>query len=232
MPMIGFLNNHPRASGYVTNFNDATRRTESTASHNSQNKDGIMVQKSCPLPDTDECFVSYGSYDALDAFLHYNYVEPHAYFVCSIPLTVQLHGVGTLIIETVGRPPQHKRLPEQLKDLVSYLPKMKLGRDNKSVALDFILIPQEQAPYSMRRVLGVALGLIATGLTEQAMQNNIENAEAYILDSNKEYFSEISNHCKLHEREPELRGVVKNAKQMAEIQCQKLESYRLFDKLR
>ena len=84
----------------------------------------------------------------------------------------------------------------------------------------------------LRSVLGVALGLIATELTEQAMQNNIENAEAYILDSNKEYFSEISNHCKSHEREPELRGVVENAKQMAEIQCQKLESYRLFHKLR
>lgn len=226
MPIIDFINHHPQAAGFLTRIKEPAKKKGESAGRAGGR--GVSVLKSCPVAGSDECFVSYGPYDAMDTFLNYNYVEKNAPFVRSIPLVIKLPGLGTIHIKSVATPPKHKNLADHLKDLAFFLPPIGVDKDRKVAVLGFLYIPQERAPRALRRVLREVLRQLAPGLGEADIADYIQMAEKRIITENLEYFTALEHYLSTIKTAPESELVLKNALDMARTQQHKIHNYPFF----
>lgn len=232
MPLIDFLNHHPQASGFFTSFKTGTDfgekgETETINPH----RDGVAVLKCCPVKGSGECFVNYGPFDAADTLLNYNYVETQTKFVRSVPMQIKIPGAGTLKIIGVTSRPDFKDLPEKVRDLKSYIPGMKIEAKKKTVTLGFLIIPQEQAPRALRRVLTLAINQGRFVNTEAELKKAVFYAEKQVIAENLRHFTELAAYLELYEPTPATRLIVNNAKVMAHIQLEKIKNYPFFNEV-
>ncbi|MEE9424505.1 MAG: hypothetical protein V3V18_05955 [Methylococcales bacterium] len=61
--------------------------------------DEFMQINYMPVDNSLQCFVSYSMMDCLDSYMSYGYVDKTAFFVKSLPFTVELEGFGTFSVE-------------------------------------------------------------------------------------------------------------------------------------
>lgn len=230
MPVIDFLNNHPAATGYYTNFGDSNLVMPEGGRFG---QDGVAVRKSCPVAGSDECYVFYGPYDALDMLINYNYVETNASFVRSVPLDVKITGVGTLNIRSVTAWPQHKKLADQLKDLAFYIPGMQINAEKKQAMLNFLYISQKNAPRAMRRVLALALNRMSgNAMTEAELLDAVRFAEKRVIDENLKHYDRLLAYLAACKPEKADKLIMENIKGMAETQLEKIRNYPFYDEAR
>ncbi|MEZ0223988.1 MAG: hypothetical protein ACAH83_05500 [Alphaproteobacteria bacterium] len=145
-----------------------------------------LVVHRTQFPDRfgDECFVSYGTFDSLDSWLVYNFVEEHASFVRSVPLDIDLPGAGMLRVRAYIASADHPQLPPELADLRTYLPQV-LERTQGSIDVSFLLIPAAHSQ-ALRRVLRWAIDQLSPGNSQ--IDALVEKAERQILDKNWAYY--------------------------------------------
>lgn len=100
MPIIDCLNHHLHSPSYL--------------SFNEPETSGLAVKASTPMPESDECFVRYGPYDALDTLVNYGFaaIDDLPLFTRSVVTEIDFadYGAGTLLIHghTVSNMPPKK----------------------------------------------------------------------------------------------------------------------------
>jgi hypothetical protein len=170
----------------------------------------------------DECFVSYGTFDSLDSWLVYNFVEEHANFVRSVPVEINLPGAGTIRVRAhmgaVARP----ELPPELEDLRTCLPEV-LQRAPGSIDISFLQIPAAHSQI-LRRVLRWVIDQLSPGnLRAEAL---VEAAETQVLEKNWAYyeaFRKLLQTVKL--KDPDKLPVLDSLSSMCALQLARLIEY-------
>lgn len=231
MPIVDFINHHPNVAGFATSFKTENGLREIVEdAEETSGGDGVAVVKSCPVDGSDECFVSYGPYDAADLFIHYNYVETQTNFVRSVPMLIKTPNGGTIkILSTSTRPV--KKLPDPVKDLKFFVPQMKVEKDKALVTLSFLLIPQAPAPRALRRVLRMAVNQAGMARNDEQAIEAVRFAERRVIEENLRHYKELAVYLELYEPKPSLKLIVQNARDMARAQLEKIRAYPFFDEI-
>ncbi len=233
MPMIDFLNHHPAAGGFLVRSDyDDIAEPEAPRHPALPDEDGIAVVNSCPVDGSDECFVCYGTYDALDTLLHYNYVEQYAGYMRSVPLTVSLPGYCKIVIRAAAARPRFTKLPDQLRDLVFFLPAMTPDAGKKTITLSHLLIPQARAPRALRRVLGAAMSRLGLSIPNDEMLAQVKIAEAKIVEANLRFYEELGGYLDQHPLSPDYELIAENIRLVIETQLRNLRAYPFYEEAR
>lgn len=222
MPVIDFLNHHYAGAPFAID----------------EAGDGAIavgLKLACPVPGSRECFARYGLYDAYDALLSYGYVEHDAPFVRSVPLriTLDLERPVTLDIQAVVGEAGHRNLRARYRDLAFYLPAYTLHSDRMEVS--YLLIPQDNAPYALRRVLDILIRILAPTLANDRVAESVSRAERAILDENLRFYDDLDGYLDGVDpaedghgtKEPERQQIVALAREMVAIQRERIRHYPL-----
>jgi hypothetical protein len=176
--------------------------------------------------------VNCGAYDSTDALLFYNYLDQTADFVRSIPLQVNLpEGKGTIRIESLMSSRKPTKLPEHLKDLSFYIPPMWKTVESNIANLGYLMIPPDRAPYSMRRVLELAVGKLGADLSDEQMNANVRFAEKCVIDVNLNYINELRTYMEKYDARPPVEGIANNIRDLATLQLDNIDHYAFVDRM-
>ncbi len=231
MPIIDFLNHHPQAIGFLTQFAGASAPGTELAPEEQYNEDGIAVVKLCPVAGSNECYVQYGPYDAVDALINYNYADRESTFVRSMPVRVKLpDGAGTLVICSSASATllDKEKLPEGVQDLRFFIPPIAADTNKKIVRLRHLFVPQERAPRALRRVLGLAINMMGGNHSPAKVMDLVIYAEKKIIQENYKYYQKLSKLAEKHEPSAAMEMVVRNVRDVAKIQIENIERYPFF----
>ena len=223
MPIIDFLNHHPGASPYNTSFDWIDNGTQKNGD------DGIFVMKSCPVEGSRECYVHYGANDAMETFIHYNYVEASADYLRSIPLHIKISGLGTLNLRSKLDRPNTSKLPEKVQDLKFFIPEFMYDSKEKLLDISSLFIPQSRAPRALRRVLGFVLRQVGMPLEQTQRMKIILRIEKYIIQENMRFYTDLSTYLDSYKMPERNKLVLQNARDMVEIQLTKIRRYSFYE---
>ena len=141
-----------------------------------------------PIEGYDECFATYRRLDAMDAYLDYAFIDKDAPMVRSVPLRIPLEGIGTLVIRALDGYANPEKLPEELKDILFYMPVIHAYEERKEIELSHIYIPQKTAIFSLRRILKYSIRLLDPDLSPEKVKEYMGIAEQAVLETNHAYF--------------------------------------------
>lgn len=177
-PLIEFMNHHPQGAGFDMLYHpDASF---------------MQIDAKTPIANNTECFTSYGRFDAMDSYLHYGYVNEDAKFLRSIPLHLNILGLGDFTIRSLDLPVHKSDIPDSLKGLDFYMPRITIDHEKKSAELSHLFIPHENARYSLRRILEYTLSLLAADMPEEKRFAYIGLIENEVMQANSDFFSKLN----------------------------------------
>lgn len=189
----------------------------------SQEGGGVTVHRTqFPERFGDECFVSYGTFDSLDSWLIYHFIEEHANFMRSVPVEIDLPGAGTIRVHSHIAPADHPRLSPELEDLLPYLPQV-LERAPGRIDISFLLIPAAQSP-ALRRVLRWVIDQLSPVNTR--VEALVEAAERQVLDRNWAYYESFRKHLQsVKLKDPDKLPVLDSLSSLCALQLARLIEY-------
>jgi len=135
MPIIDCLNHDSKASDYLVSAASDPRQF-------------LQIAKYQPQNGSTECFVNYGSYDCIDSFLNHGFIPNRTSFVRSIPLEIEITGVGKLIVNSLPGFKNKKALHRSLEDIRKFVP---AGHTDPkgNLVLSHLLIPGREKPRAL-----------------------------------------------------------------------------------
>jgi hypothetical protein len=184
---------------------------------------GVVVHRTqFPERSGDECFVSYGTFDSLDSWLIYNFVEEHANFVRSVPVEINLPGAGMIRVHAHIASADHPSPPPELEDMLMYLPRV-LAQAPGRIDISFLLIPAARSQV-LRRVLRWVIDQLSPGNTQADAL--VEAAETQILDKNWAYYEAFRKRLQSVElKNPAKAPVLESLKGLCALQLARLIEY-------
>jgi hypothetical protein len=180
MPIIDCLNHHHSSPGYGKIKSDNIDRR------------GMFIYNSKPLSSSNECFVGYNiDNDALGLYLGYGFVDTTTLILRSIPLHINLDGVGRIIVRRNVRPQvSPENIPPEAKDLLYYFPHIKRVNTN-TLELSHLMIPPVNAPFALRRILAILIKILAPALDNNHLLKLVSQAEAQVLQQNNNFYTQL-----------------------------------------
>ena len=176
LPLIELFNHHWQSFG----FQSLNRDKEWAPC--------VSVVNAKPVPGSDECFVLYNLFDALDAYLLYDFVDESTCVVRSVPLRLPVFdGYEIEVLAGIYMPRKRSDLPDQLRDLQIYLPKP-LEKTGKYLRVSNLLIPDFRAPLALRRVLAFLVQHMVRKITPQRLESLVLEMEHAVITKNVEFY--------------------------------------------
>ena len=216
-PFLDLMNHNFRAQHFQITKDENTGLTQ------------IHVNISKAAKGSNECFVRYGFFDSLDAYLVYNFVDDSAPFVRSIPLEMHLSSGLSLKsnarIATAYKGP----LPPNLRDLRAFMPRI-LGRDQNLIEVTHLVIPDGLSPYALRRVLAFLIGTIRPGMAADVLWESVKESEAIIVAENKKFYGEINSEIGYLRGRADYKEHLSDVERIVTLQMSKIERYESLDK--
>jgi hypothetical protein len=214
MPFIDTLNHSTASPGYHTDYDEDKHHT------------GLRVKHSKSLAGSNECFVHYGNLDPMMRYFNFGYVEKNFLYIRSIPMTLNFPEIGKIIVGDFKINSHEKYLayPKQLLNIKTFAPKA-VKRDNH-LLVDRLFIPSDLRPAALRRILEVLLiKLEGKSLERDYTEKLIAKAEAIVLENNIAYIKEMSILARSLESSDVPEVMVKNLKELSELQLEQLKAY-------
>lgn len=215
MPVVDYCNHHTFAYPFFPAVDPAGRRM-------------LTTRAFCPDPVTRECFVRYGIYDSYDCFLHYGFVDQQAPFVISIPIEIALPSLGTLTIRARPMHMPRAQIPVEVTDLLFYLPAFTVDRAARSAEVSHLIIPQENAPDALRRILAVILRQIEPELSERSAATIIEAIEQDVLAANTDFYRSLATYLGDTAFPDNFAALHRTAEAVVSLQLEKLQRYPFY----
>ncbi len=181
LPLIEFLRHHPAGAPYENLYGEDIIGGQ------------MAVRPAMPVPDSDECYTSYGHIDALEAYLHYGFVTQNVSFVRSVPLHIKVEGLGSFAVNANNIPLPAQDVPAHLQGLGHYLPQIKYFEQKNAVRLSHLIIPRANAPVSLKRVLREAIIAFGRDLDEAEIKAYIADGEQQLIEQNLAFYSELAS---------------------------------------
>lgn len=150
----------------------------------------MFIYNRQPYHYTCESFVKYGSYDAVDTLFNYGFPDMNSSFVRSVPLNVTIEGFGELKINAFAGSKPSQKLPKGLEPLRPVMPLVK--RENDGLTISHVIIPIEERPHSMRRILQSTIRtLVGPEAPRETVVENVYMAEQKIMDANIKFYKDF-----------------------------------------
>lgn len=212
LPLIEFLNHHPLGAGYDNLYLGKEQR-------------GFMgVEPRTPVENNKECYASYGTFDALECYIHYGFTDTHTQFLRSIPIRLNMKDMGTIVFKAQNVFVPIDQRPEHLKNLKAYLPNISPSNNNNATTVSHIIVPGRNAPFSMRRVLHEVLLNVQSDIEDDKALSLIETMEEQILKTNEEFYDKVElTLASLNDASPVKKTIKSLVKQQKDI----LSTYRV-----
>jgi hypothetical protein len=207
MPLIDFLNHHQAVGGFMMQDNTLT------------------VLRHSPLEASEECFVCYSRMDAQIAFACYGFVDTAASYALSIPVDIELAGVGLINVNRRPGTDRRKKVPETLKDIRRFVPQYAASPTERTGMVSFLVIPGPGFPRVMRRVLTNVLLQLLPQAPPQEIRPLLEEAERQVVDANRGYYNDVIAKAAALTVSGELQPIVDDAIKMATHQLGILNTY-------
>ncbi|MCB1532178.1 MAG: hypothetical protein KDJ35_04835 [Alphaproteobacteria bacterium] len=213
MPVVEFLNHHPQGAHYNNLYHEK--------------QSFLDIQIATPIDGSAECFACYDRLDALDSFLHYGFVETDAPYIKSIPMSIDVEGIGHIDIRSFSAHTEPQDIPEELKDLGFYFPRILVDHDKKYAQVSHLYIPQKKAPFSLRRVLKFLVELLNPNISETDCRFAICKIEESLLQKNENYYNTLKSKVESAFKNTSMSGAFSL---IHTIQTKKILNYRNFFK--
>jgi hypothetical protein len=178
MPIIDWLNHDSRAFDILVSPSTDPKKYLQVASYQG-------------IGNGAECFVNYGSYDCVDTFLNYGFTPEWVGFVRSIPLEVELDGIGKLIVNSIPGFKNKNPLHSSLEDIRNYVP---VGSSDaeENLVLSHLLIPGIRNPHALRRVLqAIVTAYAGQRVPEETVLKGVREVERAVLDENIDFYEKL-----------------------------------------
>lgn len=175
MPIIDFLNHDLRARGFQIAKGD----------HPDQNQ--LYVYQDRPVAGSDECFVVYSNMDRYTSFVNYGFADESAPFLVSQGAAISLSQGLTLNVGRNIAGTFKGKLPEKVRDLRIFMPRVQ-SPDADTLNVSRLLIPGENAPKALRRVLTVLLRSKRKNWTDAQLNAAVLEAERKLLVRNHRFY--------------------------------------------
>lgn len=215
MPILDCLNHHLQSPSYI--------------SINEPEQTGLAVKASVPVPGSDECFVRYGPYDALDTLVNYGFAatDDIPVFTRSVVTEIDFvdYGAGKLVIHghTVSNMPRQS--PPELADIPFFQPTIVMHSPDR-LEVSHILIPGPRNPRALHRVLAFLIrGGVKPQATNQELLDMISLAEQTIINNNKDYYKTLAMIADRFSADEQNSPMVKAIRETIDIQTAKIARY-------
>ena len=193
--------------------------------HKNNDKNGsISIKNFLAITGSQECFVHYNMIDPLDSFLVYGFVDDKVPFVKSVPLQFKLHEYSHIQVHTRISSYFSGDLPDSVQDLRAYLPII-LEFDDSVMQLSRLLIPGENAPRALRRVLELIIRGWKPMLDPAVVKEIVINAEKLIIRENIEYYTSLSSVVETLNDGGVSESIARSVKTLVVLQLDKLHNY-------
>ncbi len=183
----------------------------------------MATKASMPVSGSREAFACYGRFDALDTYLHYGFINDAAKFIRSIPLKIDLGDIGSILVRGFSAAMPMTSIPHALKDLAFYFPHIEKCPERNMVEMSHVYIPQENARFSLRRILEHVITLLRPDIDDLEGVRIIAEAEAQILQLNSDYYERV---IFLAQKDNLDAALGRYAAQMAKTQIHKITHYK------
>jgi hypothetical protein len=184
----------------------------------------IAVLKSTPVDGSRECFVSYGLYDAYDTYLIYSYVNEIAPFVRSVPLTIDLQGLGTITVLSIIGVTENGNVPVHLADLRRLMPVVRKLADRR-LSVSHLIIPSSVMKLALRRILAELIRSLGPGLGNEAIRQHLATAEIAVLSANIEFYENLIRSLDGDGHAPSTAPTTAVVRRLAKLQMSKIHAY-------
>lgn len=211
MPVIDFINHHPRSPGFQIGSGRAAAGQ-------------IAVLHSTPVDGSRECFVRYGLYDAYDTYLMYSYVNEIAPFVRSVPLTIDLKGLGAITVRSVIGVRPRDKIPDHLADLRGLMPVVRKLADRR-LSVSHLIIPSGVPKFALRRILAELIRSLGPSLSNDAIQRHLATAEMAVLSTNIRFYENLVRSLDNDGHTSSTASATAVVRQLAELQLSKIHDY-------
>lgn len=213
MPIVDLVNHHPNGRPYHRNVDE-------------NGSVFLQIYKSSCKYGSDESFVSYGIRDAHDILLFYNYVEADTFFLQSAPFEMELPGIGKLHVSNAMESTSADNLPDNLRDLSIYFPAVKYNPLIRQIDISRLMIPQQNAPRALRRIIGAILQSTTPGISERQTRKLVSLVENRVIASTMDNYHSMKMFLQNYQPDRRQETVVNMALQVADIQINKLSFYK------
>jgi len=208
-PIVDLMNHHAKGATFQNRAEDPDR--------------SLCVERARSLPlDASECFACYGSYDAMETLLRYNFADESATFLRSIPVVVTLPGVGTITADTGRDRSAGKGLPPALKPIGRYLPKI-LNRQPRYLKVAFLAVPDGSAPQALRRVLNLLIATLDREFVDRL--DLIRAAETQVIDANRVHYRDLRRAVTATAAGQESAPILADLLRACDLQLARLQAY-------
>ena len=215
MPFIDFANHHNKAFPY----SPETPRGMGP---------GIALMLGKADPDSDESFVQYNFFDAMDTCTIYGFADLKARVVRSIPLIIPLGSLGTIHVKARQGVRVENKLTARLGGLRTFMPKV-MEKGEKTITLSHLFVPGPNSPRALRRVLARFIRALDADLAEDAVNAHVAAAEKRVIGENLAFYSDFLKHVKAKKKENEKNIALGMAETVAEHQLSLLKAYRTME---
>ncbi len=183
-----------------------------------------------PFVWSQECYARYGSYDAVDTFVNYGFLDREVPFVRSIPLEIEIGDRGKLLIDSaVGSSNRGEKIPKTLRDIQFLLPNWKRGESGEFI-LSHIFIAAGNYPHATKRIIRWIIEEMTRESTDQEfVAKQTAAAEMKLVDANIAYYEKILIGLDLDEKADS--GLKSRIRQLVETQLNKLFKYSISERL-
>ena len=211
-PFIEYINHHFLATGF--RFLD-----EAGAS-------ALCVDNAQPVSGSDEVFVSYHQMmDTADSWLNYNFIDEAAPIAKSVSLVIDIGSGKQIRVRSVSG---FRKLapPPQLQDLRALLPAL-IEQSEHHLTVSRIIIPHDKAPLSLRRILRTLIQTLRPALEKGALQEQVENAEAQVMDANTRFYRDLGDAVARVSKEGQEDATLSQVQKIVKLQAAKIAAYQL-----
>ncbi len=218
MPIIDFLNHHPRAGGY--------------------NMLGgkLVAVRGHPVDGNDECFICYARHDAQSLLFTYGYLHRGLPFAFSTPMTLKVETVeaakGTLAIFRSGAGMRAANIPAAFRDDGWILPAVSGNASENLIQLGYLpispAIPQlgeGPVPLTRRFLDFVVSAFLGEGAPASDIARESARLEREILAANIEHYEALKQILATRDRAPEAALAFDTVASMIDMQLGILKTY-------
>lgn len=211
MPVIDFINHHWSGAGF--------------GSVGSARAGDISVNTAFPVEGSLETYAHYGTMDALDTLIRYDFPDVLSPVVRSVPFRYKLSSGQTLVVKSSVATVRADN-SKVAADLKVYMPDVTYKRKENEIVLSHLFIPVRGAPLALRRVLKNALLMWPDAkISEEQVLPLVQELEVYALDLNIAEYSALLAEAKKCRKDSGGNAVLEMLCSAVESQLEALDGY-------